>query len=92
MNPAEFSDVMLGYIDLDTNEEFIVDSARKFQAERLFPTPSVSQDMSMLSVGLMMTKILVFTALRIKLFIEGNGKLSFRNVEGLAGAAKKCKG
>lgn len=25
MNPAEFSDVMLGYIDLDTNEEFIVD-------------------------------------------------------------------
>ena len=25
MNPAEFSDVALGYIDLDTEEEFIVD-------------------------------------------------------------------
>ena len=62
----------------------------KFQAERLFPTPSVSRDMSMLSVGLMMTKILVFTALRIS-FFEGNGKLSFRNVEGLAGAPRSVK-
>ena len=44
----------------------------------------------MLSVGLMMTKNIGIYRFENKL-IEGNGKLSFRNVEGLAGAPRSVK-
>lgn len=65
MNPAEFSDVMLGYIDLDTNEEFIVDLP-EISGGTLIPD-TFGKPGYVYAVGLMMTKILVFTALRISL-------------------------
>lgn len=62
MNPAEFSDVMLGYIDLDTNEEFIVDLP-EISGGTLIPDTFGKPGY----VYAVMTKILVFTALRISL-------------------------
>ena len=54
MNPAEFSDVMLGYIDLDTEEEFYVDLPGIIASGSLIPNALKNQAMSMqLDVPLM---------------------------------------
>lgn len=66
MNPAEFSDVMLGYIDLDTNEEFIVDLP-EISGGTLIPD-TFGKPGYVYAVGRSYDdKILVFTALRISL-------------------------
>lgn len=85
MTPAEFSDVELGYIDLDTAEETVV------------PLPEVSggtlvyQGLEkpgyVYGVGRSVNDLLGIYRLENKL-VEGEGKFSFRNVEGLARSPK----
>lgn len=88
MNPSEFSDVALGYVDLDTGEETIV------------PLPEVANDTLVFSglekagyvygVGRSVNDTVGIYRLENKL-MEGTGKFQFRNVEGLAGASKNIR-
>lgn len=88
MNPAEFSDVALGYIDLDTNEEFVV------------PLPEVSNETLIYNgfenpgyvyaVGRSVDDRIAIYRLENKL-IDGTGKLNFKNVEGLAHSPKAVR-
>lgn len=88
MNPSEFSDVALGYIDLDTGEETIV------------PLPEVASDTLVFAglekagyvygVGQSVNDTIGIYRLENKL-MEGTGKFQFRNVEGLAGASKNIR-
>lgn len=88
MNPSEFSDVALGYIDLDTGEETIV------------PLPEVANDTLVFDglekagyvygVGRSVNDTVGIYRLENKL-MEGTGKFQFRNVEGLAGASKNIR-
>ena len=88
MNPAEFSDVMLGYIDLDTNEEFYVDLP-EIASGSLIPE-SFGKPGYVYTIGRSVDGRVGVYRFENKL-IEGTGKLSFRNVEGLAGAPKSVK-
>ena len=88
MNPAEFSDVMLGYIDLDTNEEFYVDLP-EIASGSLIPE-SFGKPGYVYAIGRSVDGRVGVYRFENKL-IEGTGKLSFRNVEGLAGAPKSVK-
>lgn len=75
MNPAEFSDVMLGYIDLDTNEEFIVDLP-EISGGTLIPD-TFGKPGYVYAVGRSYDdKNIGIYRFENKL-IEGNGKLSF---------------
>lgn len=88
MNPSEFSDVALGYVDLDTGDETIV------------PLPEVANDTLVFSglekagyvygVGRSVNDTVGIYRLENKL-MEGTGKFQFRNVEGLAGASKNIR-
>lgn len=88
MNPSEFSDVALGYVDLDTGDEAIV------------PLPEVANDTLVFSglekagyvygVGRSVNDTVGIYRLENKL-MEGTGKFQFRNVEGLAGASKNIR-
>lgn len=88
MNPAEFSNVGLGYIDLETNEEFIVSlpevSDRSLVYEG-FETPGY-----VYGIGRSNRNILGVYRLENKL-VAGSGVFSFKNVEGLARASKDVK-
>lgn len=88
MNPAEFSNVGLGYIDLETNEEFIVSlpevSDRSLVYEG-FETPGY-----VYGIGRSNRNILGIYRLENKL-VAGSGVFSFKNVEGLARASKDVK-
>lgn len=88
MTPAEFSDVNLGYIDLDTNEEHIVELPEISSGTLIFEgfeTPGY-----VYGVGKSVTNVLGVYRLENKL-INGTGILSFKNVEGLARAPKSVK-
>ncbi len=88
MTPAEFSDVNLGYIDLDTNEEHIVELPEISSGTLIFEgfeTPGY-----VYGVGKSVTNVLGVYRLENKL-INGTGVLSFKNVEGLARAPKSVK-
>ena len=88
MNSSEFSDVALGYVDLDTGDETIV------------PLPEVANDTLVFSglekagyvygVGRSVNDTVGIYRLENKL-MEGTGKFQFRNVEGLAGASKNIR-
>ena len=81
MNPAEFSDVALGYIDLDTNEEYIVclpEVSNGTLIGEYEETPGY-----VYAAGKTMNGKVAVYRLENKL-IDGNGKLSYRNIEGLA--------
>ena len=52
MNPAEYSDVMLGYFDLDTGEEHYVDLP-EIASSSLIPECFEKRDMSMQSDALL---------------------------------------
>ena len=88
MNPAEFSDVMLGYIDLDTNEEFYVDLP-EIATGSLIPE-SFGKPGYVYAIGRSVDGRVGVYRFENKL-IKGTGKLSFRNVEGLAGAPRSVK-
>ena len=85
MNPAEFSDVALGYIDLDTGEERIVALPEVATGTLIFDgleTPGYVYAVGR-SVG---DKVGIYR-LENKL-LTGSGKFSFKNVEGLAHSPK----
>ena len=87
MNPTEFSDVALGYIDIDTDEEHIVElpeiAGGTLISDTFEPAGYVY------AVGRSVDRKVGVYRLENKL-LEGSGKLSFRNVEGL-GSAKSTK-
>lgn len=88
MNPAEFSDVDLGYIDNDTNEEKIVTLPETSNGPLVFEgleTPGY-----VYGVGKSVNGNIAVYRLENKL-IDGSGSLSFKNVEGLARAPKSVK-
>ena len=88
INPAEFSDVALGYIDLDTEEEFIVELPEVAGGTLIyegFETPGY-----VYAVGKSVDDKVGIYRLENKL-ISGDGTFSFKNVEGLARAPKSVK-
>ena len=88
MTPGEFSDVNLGYIDLDTDEEHIVDLPEVANGTLVFEgleTPGY-----VYGVGRSVNDTIGIYRLENKL-ISGTGSLSFKNVEGLARAPKSVK-
>lgn len=88
MNPAEFSDVMLGYIDLDTGEEFSVDLP-EIASGSLIPE-NFGKPGYVYAIGSSIDGHIGVYRFENKL-IEGSGKFNFRNVEGLAGAPKSVR-
>ena len=88
MTPGEFSDVNLGYIDLDTNEERIVSLPEVAEGTLVFEgleTPGY-----VYGVGRSVNDTIGIYRLENKL-INGTGVFSFKNVEGLASAPKSVK-
>lgn len=88
ITPGEFSNVNLGYIDLDTAEERII-TLPEVAGETLifdgFEAPGY-----VYSVGNSVNNTLGVYRLENKL-INGSGVFSFKNVEGLARAPKRVK-
>ena len=88
MTPGEFSDVNLGYVDLDTGEEFIVGLPEVSSGTLIFEgleTPGY-----VYGIGMSASNVLGIYRLENKL-ISGTGSFSFKNVEGLAGASKSAR-
>lgn len=88
MQPAEFSDVGLGYIDLETGEETIVELPEMANGTLVFDgleTPGY-----VYAVGRSILDKVGVYHLENKL-ISGAGRFDFRNVEGLAYAPKSVK-
>lgn len=88
MTPGEFSDVNLGYIDLDTNEEFIVTLPEVANGTLIFE--GFENPGYVYGVGRSVTNTIGIYRLENKL-ISGTGVFSFKNVEGLARAPKSVK-
>lgn len=88
MTPGEFSDVNLGYIDMDTAEERIVYLPEVSNGTLIFEgleTPGY-----VYGVGRSVNGTIGIYRLENKL-IDGTGVFSFKNVEGLARAPKSVK-
>ena len=88
MNPAEFSDVALGYIDCDTNEEVIIDLPEITEDTLVFE--GLEKPGYVYGVGKSVSEKIGIYRLENKL-ISGTGNFSFKNVEGLARAPKAVK-
>ena len=88
MTPAEFSDVNLGYIDMDTAEEHIVELPEVSNGSLVFE--GLEKPGYVYGIGKSVTGKIGIYRLENKL-ICGSGSLSFKNVEGLAGASKGVK-
>ena len=88
MNPAEFSDVAMGYIDLETNEETIVELPEIASGSLVFE--GLEEPGYVYSVGRSVTDTIAVYRLENKL-INGSGTLSFKNIEGIARAPKSVK-
>ncbi len=88
MNPAEFSDVAMGYIDLETNEETVVELPEIAKGSLVFDgleTPGY-----VYGLGRSVNKNVGIYRLENKL-MDGSGNLSFKNVEGIAKAPKSVR-
>ena len=88
MNPAEFSDVALGYIDLVTNEEIIVELPEV--ADGTLISHVFEPAGYVYAIGRSVANKIGIYRLENKI-VDGSGKLSFRNVEGLSGAPKAIR-
>ena len=88
MTPSEFSDVNLGYIDLDTNEEQIVYLPEVASGTLVFE--GLEAPGYVYGVGRSVNDTIGIYRLENKL-ISGTGVFSFKNVEGLARAPKSVK-
>ena len=88
MNPAEYSDVGLGYIDCDTNEEIIIDLPEIANGTLVFD--GLEKPGYVYGVGKSISGTVGIYRLENKL-IAGTGNFSFKNVEGLARAPKSVK-
>lgn len=89
MNPSEFSDVAMGYIDLDTNEERIVELPEISNGALIFE--GFEAPGYVYGVGRSVNDTIGIYRLENKLVNGGNGSLSFKNVEGLAKAPKSVR-
>lgn len=85
MNPSEFSDVDLGYIDIETGKETIVYLPEETSGS-LIPDSPVAAGY-VYAVGNSVEDKVGIYRLENKL-LAGSGKFSSRNVEGLSGAPK----
>ena len=88
MNPAEFSDVGLGYIDLDTDEEFVVTLPEVSGGSLVFE--GFEKPGYVYAIGRSLDDKIGVYRLENKL-LTGTGKFSFRNVEGLAHSTKSVR-
>lgn len=88
MNPAEFSDIAMGYIDMDTGEEFIVELPEEATGTLVFE--GFEKPGYVYGVGKSVNDTVGIYRLENKL-IDGTGQFSFKNVEGLARAPKSVK-
>lgn len=88
MNPAEFSDVALGYIDYETNEEIIIGLPEVSSGSLVFD--GLEKPGYVYGVGRSINDKVGVYRLENKL-INGTGHFSFKNVEGLAKAPKSVK-
>ena len=88
MNPSEFSDVALGYIDLDTNEEHIVDLPEVASGTLVFE--GFEPAGYVYAIGKSIDDKVGVYRLENKL-LTGSGKFDFKNVEGLPSRAKSVK-
>ncbi len=88
MNPAEFGDVGLGYVDLDTGEEFIVGLPEVSTGTLVFD--GFEKPGYAYAVGRSVDGKVGIYHLENKL-ISGSGKFSFKNVEGLAHSPKSVR-
>lgn len=88
MNPAEFSDVAMGYIDPEAGQEFIVELPEVASGTLVFE--GLESAGYVYGVGRSVNDTVGIYRLENKL-INGTGKFSFKNVEGLARAPKSVK-
>ena len=88
MNPVEFSDIDMGYIDMDTSKEFIVGLPEVASGTLVYEgeeTPGY-----VYGVGKSVKGNIGIYRLENKLLV-GSGNLSFKNIEGIARAPKSVK-
>lgn len=85
MNPAEFSDVGLGFIDNETGEETIIELPEEASGTLVFD--GLEKAGYVYAVGRSVEDKVGVYRLENKT-MEGSGKLNFSNVEGLAGTSK----
>lgn len=88
MTPGEFSDVDLGYIDLDTNEEHIVELPEV--AEGTLINQGFEKPGYVYGVGRSVSDLLGIYRLENKL-VNGTGTFSYKNVEGLSKSPKSVR-
>lgn len=88
MTPGEFSDVDLGYIDLDTNEEYVIELPEVSSGTLVAQT--FEKPGYVYGIGRSTSDLLGVYRLENKL-VDGEGKFSFKNVEGLAHATKSVR-
>lgn len=88
MTPGEFSDVDLGYIDLDTGEERIVELPEVSGGTLIYQ--GFEKPGYVYGVGRSTSDILGIYRLENKL-VNGTGLFSFKNVEGLARSPKSVR-
>ena len=88
MNPTEFSDVDLGFIDIDDNAEYIV-KLPEVAADTLISNTAELPGY-VYAVGKSTEGKIGIYKLENKL-IEGSGRLSFKNVEGLSRSPKSVR-
>ena len=88
MTPSEFSDVDLGYIDLETGEEHIVGLPEVSSGALVFQ--GFEKPGYVYGVGRSVSDILGVYRLENKL-VDGTGSFSFKNVEGLARSPKSVR-
>ena len=89
MNPVEFHDIEMGYIDMDTAEEHIVELPESSAGNSLIPEDRELPGY-VYAVGRSVRDKVAIYRLENKL-IDGSGLLSFKNIEGLARAPKSVK-
>lgn len=88
MNPTEFSDVAMGYIDLDTGEETIIETPEVSNGTLVFE--GFENPGYVYGIGHSVNNTIGIYRLENKL-IDGTGKMSFKNIEGLAHASKSVR-
>ncbi|MCR4615476.1 MAG: protease Lon-related BREX system protein BrxL [Clostridiales bacterium] len=88
MTPGEFSDVNLGYIDLDTGEEHIVDLPEISSGTLIYQ--GFEKPGYVYGVGRSVSDILGIYRLENKL-VDGTGSFNFKNVEGLSKSPKSVR-
>lgn len=88
MNPAEYSDVALGYIDYETNEEIIIEIPEVSSGTLVYE--GLEKPGYVYAIGRSITDKLGIYRLENKL-ITGTGNFNFKNVEGISKGTKSVR-